>query len=538
VPVGTNKIKPATEREETAKVQRRALFSTFFAGLLTPLVLACGHDPHGGTVRIRMPLPDRLDPGTVESDLDAQLAAHVYSGLTTLNPEGEPIPDLAQRWSISSDGRTYRFPLRQNIRFHNGESLTADSIKVSWQRVLNPKFESPAALRFLGKIAGIARYRNGLDNEISGLRAIDERTLEVELSETDLAFPAKATHPVTYVMPPPVTGADMTLGSGPFAVVDWKPGEALTLARNEEYYGFEPHLDRIEITDNANADSLDLYLEDALDVLYIGANDIPTVLDRNNPLNRDLNIESGLDTTFLAMNNRLPPFDDEKVRQAFALAIDRAAIADQVFSQTVGKATSLLPPSLALTDDSPAADFDVFKARQALADSRYRDASNLPEVTFTVPGTRGSAPPQILALISMFQQHLGVSVRVERVPWADFVGNLDQRGNPYQLFLFSWHADYPDPQAVLDPLFRSTSLSNYSDYLNQEVEALLVEARGETNSDRRQETFNSIEQIVSSEVPVTPLWNSKSYVLIKPWLRDVQLSANARPWLNRVYLDS
>lgn len=486
-----------------------------------------------------MPLPDDLDPGALESDLDDQLAVHVYSGLVTLNAAGDPIPDIAQRWSLSPDGRTYQFPLRPNVRFHNGEKFTADHVKEAWQRLLDPQIESPAALRFLGKITGVARFRNGLTGEISGVRATAERNLEIELSGADLSFPTKLSNPITFVRPPGNgAAASLPVGSGPFSVIDWVPGKMLTLARNEDFYGFDPLVDRIEISGGVDADSLNRYAQDNLDVLYVGANDIPMVLDRNNPLQRDLHIQEGLDMTYLAMNNRIPPFDDIGVRQAFAMAIDRAAIAEQVFSLTVEKAMSLLLPSLSRAGEMESADFDVSKARKALADSRYGDVSNLPEITFTVPGTRGPTPPQVEALINMFQQHLGAQIRIEREPWDTFNSKIETRGNLYQLFLFTRHADFPDPQGVLDPLFRSSSLMNYSGYVSQEVDALLLEARGERNRDRRLQLFASVEEIVATDAPVTPLWHSKSYVLIKPWLRDVQLPATARPWLSHVYRDN
>lgn len=520
-------------------MQRRDLLTGVLAGMLMPLLVACGDKRLGGTLRMQMPLPDKLDPGTLQSDLDAQLAVHVYSGLVTLNADGEPIPDLAQRWSISPDGRTYTFPLRPGLRFHDGEGLGAEHVKDTWEHLLDPRFESPQARLFLGKIVGVAQYRNEIAGNISGIRAVSDRTLEVELTESDLTFPAKLTHPTTFVQASSgIQGSALQIGSGPFAVVDWIPGQVLTLARSEDYYGFEPLLDRIEVTGGVDAQSLQRYAEDALDILYVGAKDIAAVLDRNNPLHRDLVINDALEMTFLAMNNRMPPFDDEGVRQAFALAIDRAAIVEQVFAQTVGKATSLLPPSLAHKGDAETVGFDIFKARQALADSRYRDASNLPEVTFTVPGTRGPVPPTVVALINMIQQHLGVRIRVQREPWSTFVENLDRRENPYQLFLFTWHADYPDPQAVLDPLFRSNSVSNYSAYRSSEVDALQLQAKGEQDSERRRQTIAEIEQRITSDSPVTPLWHGKSYVLVKPWVRDVQLSATARPWLNRVYLDT
>ena len=518
-------------------MQRRTLLTGALAAALAPLPAACGGSKTGGTLRIELPLPDALAPAALQSDLDAQLAAHVYSGLVTLNADGEPIPDLAQRWSLSADGRVYRFPLRSGLRFHTGAELTAGHVKQTWQRILHPGHEAPRGLAFLGRIAGVAAYRNGLSGEISGVRALDERTLEIELTEPDLTLPAKLTHPATYVQAP-TGGADTAslVGSGPFAVVDWAPGALLSLARSETYYGFAPLLDRVEITGGTDAASLSRYTNDALDVLYVGANDIAAVLDRNNPLHKELRVHDGLDVTFLAMNNRMPPFDDRGVRLAFALAIDRAAIVEQVFSLTVGKATALLPPSLAQTA-AATTDFDISKARQALADSRYRDVSNLPEIAFTVPGTRGPPPSEVVALVNIFEQHLGVRIHVQREPWQSFVDLLHKRENPFQIFLFTWHADYPDPGAVLDPLFQSTSLRNFSGYANPEVDELLRQARGERDAGRRREAIAAVEQLVAADAPVTPLWHDRSYVLVKPWVRDAHLTASARPWLNRVYRD-
>lgn len=520
-------------------MQRRDVLTSALAGMLLPLLVACGGEKSGGTVRIQMPLPDDLDPAALQSDLDAQLAVHVYSGLVTLNDKGEPIPDLAQRWSLSPDGRTYLFPLRPGLRFHNGEQLTAEHIKDTWEHLLDPQFDSPSAQEFLGNIVGVAPYRNKIAGDISGIRAVNTRTLEIDLAEPDLTFPAKLTHPATYVQAPAgIKGGTSQIGSGPFTVAAWVPGEALTLVRSEDYYGFAPLLDRIEITGGIDGQSLGRYAGDALDILYVGANDIAAVWDRNNPLHKDLVVLDALEMTFLAMNNRTPPFDDEGVRQAFALAIDRAAIVEQVFSQTVGRANSLLPPSLARNGNAETVAFDIFKARQALGDSRYRDVNNLPEVTFTVPGTRSPPPSEVLALINMIQQHLGVRIRIQRESYSTFVENLDRRANPYQLFLFTWRAEYPDPQAVLDPLFRSSSVSNYSSYRSPDIDALLLQARGEHDSGRRRQTLAEIEQRIATDSPVTPLWHGKSYVLVKPWVRDVQLSATARPWLNRVHLDS
>ena len=418
--------------------------------MLAPLLIACGDKRSGGTLRVQMPLPDDLNPATLQSDLDAQLAVHVYSGLVTLNAEGEPIPDLAQRWSLSADGRTYAFPLRPGLRFHDGEQLTAEHIKDTWEYLLDPQFDSPHAQLFLGKIAGVAPYRNKIAEGISGIRAVNSRTLEIDLTEPDLAFPAKLTHPTTYVQAPSgMRGGATPVGSGPFAVVEWVPGKILTLVRSEEYYGFEPLLDRIEISGGVDAQSLDRYASDALDILYVGANDIATILDRNNPLHKEVLVHDALEMTFLAMNNRIPPFDDEGVRQAFALAIDRAAIVEQVFSQTVGKATALLPPSLARNGNAGTIDFDIFKGTAGvgrLPVPRCKQPSGN-DVSFVVPGTRGPVPPTVVALINMLQQHLGVRIRTQREPWSTFVENLEQRENPYQLFLFTWHADYPDPQA-------------------------------------------------------------------------------------------
>ena len=150
-------------------MQRRTLFAGAFsgilAGMLMPLLAACGDDRSGGTVRIQMPLPDDLDPSALQNDLDAQLAVNMYSGLVTLNAEGEPIPDIAQRWSISPDGRTYQFPLRSDVRFHNGEKLTAET----------PQGDVAAFARPTNRIAGGAPVSRQDNRRIPLPQRTDER---------------------------------------------------------------------------------------------------------------------------------------------------------------------------------------------------------------------------------------------------------------------------------------------------------------------------------------------------------------------------
>ncbi|GAH82918.1 unnamed protein product, partial [marine sediment metagenome] len=188
-----------------------------------------------------------IDPYTLDPAVSSEMASHEYvmqlfNGLVRLDDNLEPGPDIARRWQVSDDGRTYTFYLRDNARFHNGRQVKAEDFEYSWQRACNPDTGSQTAATYLGDIVGVGQVLAGESEEISGVRVIDDYTLEVTIDAPKGYFLSKLTYPTAFVVDKAnvESGGDWWRtpnGTGPFRLKQWDENSLLVLERNELYYG-------------------------------------------------------------------------------------------------------------------------------------------------------------------------------------------------------------------------------------------------------------------------------------------------------------
>ncbi len=189
--------------------------------------------------------PRTLDPALTYGGPSAALG-HIFSGLVTLDSDLQVQPDLAGGWTVSEDGLTYTFYLRKNVVFHNGRSLTANDIIYSWERAADPATGSDTALTYLGDIAGVSDKLTGDADRISGLRTIDEHTLEVKLVAPVIYFLAKLAYPVAFIVDEENVSQSNwehePNGTGPFRLQEWRDDEIMVLARFEQFYREPAHV--------------------------------------------------------------------------------------------------------------------------------------------------------------------------------------------------------------------------------------------------------------------------------------------------------
>ena len=279
---------------------------------------------------------------------------------------------------------------------------------------------------------------------------------------------------------------------------------------------------------------MSMYEDGQLDLVEVGISDIERVLDAANPLHVELSVVPQLNVHYLGMNTSLEPFDDVKVRQAFAHAVDREKLASLVLKDTVIPAAGILPPGLpGYTEGSRGPTFDPGRARELLAESRYGGAEALPPIVLHVGGESGILPRTIEAILAMYEDNLGVSLSVEEAAWPTFLE--DVRAGKCQMFSLGWMADYPDPQDFLDVLFHSRSENNHTRYDNAQVDGLLERARTELDRAARMTLYRRAEEIILAEAPWVPLWHGKEYLLVKPRIGGVSRAAAIVPWLKNVY---
>ncbi len=481
-----------------------------------------------------------LDPALSGDTGSSFVLRQVYSGLLGLDKDLKVVPDLAATLpDVSADGLTYTFTLRPGVKFHSGQELTADDIKYSWERASDPKLAAPApasslvAATYMNDIVGVKDKLDGKTQNLDGVIVKDKYTLQVKIDSPKPFFLAKMTYPCFYVVNKTgvAQGFDKADGSGPFRLAEYKKDQLIRLVRNAEFYNGMPRLFQVNILLGASAaNSLTLYEQGKIDYVYTGGNAVEPALDKNNPLSKELLIKPQLDITYVAFNNRLKPFDDPKVRQAFSLVVDRDKIARVMFEGKVMRAISILPPGMpGYTGNPGPISYDVNRARDLIAQSSYRKPENLPKITLY---TTGSSLAKVLQ--DVYKQAFNLEIEVRQPDYNDFKSGLAAR--QFQMYIFGWVADYPDPDNFLRALLGAGSAFNEVGYNNPQFDELLKQADQLGDGPKRLEQYGKAEQIALTDAPILPIYHSIGYLLVKPYVKGLDLSASGILNLKDVYI--
>lgn len=498
----------------------------------------------GGVFRRLWADPPTLDPHLTGDTTSAGIVVEVFSGLVALNTDLQLIPDIAERWDVDETGTVYTFRIRDNVTFHNGNSVTAEDFKWSIERASKPKTASAVVDTYLNDIVGFNDFFDGKLDEITGIRVVDDLTLKITIDAPKAYFLAKLTYPTAFVLDRTTveTGGrswwiDTPVGTGPFKLTEYRIGERIVLERNEDFYRDPPSLDKV-VMNLAGGQAMAMYENDEIDITGVGLFDLDRVLDPNEPLNKELVIaQPGFSIAYIGFNTEKAPFDDVKFRQALNHAIDKDLIAREVLSELVKPAYGILPPSFpGYNPDIAGLGYDQELAKQLLSESKYADPTSRPRIVITVPGTGGVIGLDLEVIIAMWENSLGVEVEISQVEWATYLDDLDAKKMQAYAGL-GWQADYPDPQDFLDILFHSESSINHGNFKNAAVDKLLEEARVEPDVARRISLYNDAERLIIQEAAWVPLWfDGEQYALIKEFVKGYELTPMIVPRLSQVVI--
>ncbi len=500
-----------------------------------------GQAIEGGTLVRGWRDPPTLDPHLATDATSATIIVEVFGGLVTIDLDLKIVPDLAEGWSVSADGRTYMFNLRENAKFHSGKPVTAQDVKWSIERAVNPLTAAPVVDQYLGDIVGVDERLNGDADEVTGIRVIDQRTVEIATDASKSYFLAKLTYPTAFVLDQEnvETGRRWFRepnGTGPFKLDEYVPGERLVLARNENFHLAPPKLDKVRFILSGGTTML-MYENDEIHLAGVGVADLDRVLDPNNSLNAELQrAPPTFSVDYIGMNVNAPPFEDQKIRQAMNYAIDKSVIARDVLANLVVPAAGILPPGFpAYNEDLSGYAYDPDKAQQLLRESTYGSAENLPRIILTTAGSFGSGVSLDLEVVlEMWRQNLGIQVEIQQTEFATYLQDLNKRR--FQMFQIGWIADYPDPENFLDILFHGGSSNNHTGIDNLALNSILEQARTERDETRRFDLYHQAEELVVDQAPWVPLWYSgEQYLLVKPNVKDYFLTPLVIPKLRHVY---
>jgi oligopeptide transport system substrate-binding protein len=510
---------------ERKKRNRIIIYTLVAAILLCSLVVVVARQC-GQKVEVALNLygqdPYTLDPALTSEMASGEYIMQIFGGLVRSGDNLEPAPDIAERWEVSDDGRTYTFYLREDVKFHDGRQLKAEDFKYSWERACDPQTGSLTAATYLGDIVGVGEVLAGITTEISGVKVIGDYTLEVTIDAPKSYFLSKLTFPTAFVVDRTNVEAggkwwSNPNGTGPFWLKQWDEGKSLVLERNELYYGELVKVNEV-VFHLWGGMPMDMYETGEIDVTAVDLNYIEKVTDETGPFYSDLRVTPELSFFYIGFNAAKPPFDDANIRRAFSQAIDKDKLVSLVFKGMVQRADGILPPGMPGYNEAlQGLGYDIDKAEELIAQSSYGDVSALPPITITTGGEGGPIGPDLESIVYQWRQNLGVEVKVRQLEPQRFYYYLKQEKD--EMYSLGWIADYPHPQNFLDVLFHSGADNNYGEYSNPEVDALLEAAGVEGDSELSLALYQQAEQKLVSDAACLPIYFGQSYILVKPYVK-------------------
>jgi oligopeptide transport system substrate-binding protein len=460
--------------------------------------------------------PETIDPALASDQVSMRIATSLFEGLCRVTEDGRPEPGMAERWDISEDQRTYIFHLRQGVKWSDGEPVTANDFVQSWRRALLPETGSDYAT-LMHVIQGARAFSEAPSKDFTtvGVRALDSRTLRVELENPTPYFIDLC----AFVTFSPVPNRCLErygsawmkpaniVTNGSYRLEDWRLDDRILLHKNADYWdASNVRMRTVEVRPVQDANT-------ALSYFYTGQCDLmmdkgmvsPSLTQR---LKKEPWFHTGpfLGSWFIRVNVTQAPFDDARVRQAFAYAVDRRRIVEKITQLGEPVATSMTPPGTGRGFQPPSGlpDYQPEKARQLMADAGYPSGRGFPRVEYLyipLPIERSIA----IELQSMWQEALGVTVSLvkqEQKVWLKSMRELS-----YQLCRSSWVGDYNDPSTFLD-LFTSANGQNRTGFKNNDYDALMTSAAAERETQSRLRFFQQAESLlVGAQAAVIPVYH-------------------------------
>jgi len=524
------------------------LYATILVAMLL-ILAACGSNGGGGTNSTPNTTAPRLapkqiltfpnvgiadseppDPALVNDQNTGLIVNMIYSGLVTADSNLDVIPDQAT-WDVSTDHRSYTFHLKPDITFSDGTPVTAQTYVYTLTRALLPEVQSSIAALYEGVIVGANDVMKGKTKTLLGVKAVDNLTLRITLSRPIPYFLQMLTNAIFFPLNKQIIDeygqADWAnhivgngVGTGPFIIQEWDHSVKMVLVPNPYYYGNKTRLTKVNlIFANDATTALTTYRAGQYDFVWnIAAAD--QLAAKGLP---GFTRSTQLQTDALFFNNKMPPFDNPVIRQAFAYATDKVTLAHTVFFDSVAPASTIIPPGMPDYPQSNAAiPYNKNMAKSLLA-SVYPDPTTIPPITFSYASSAIS-PQEASALQGMWQDVLGISVTLRAVEATAYNDQLSK--HQVQLGFISWNADYADPYDCLTLNLFSTAANNYGEWNNPTFDQAVTQADKALSSDMRMVLYNQAEQVAIQDVGWLPLDHQALAAIIPSWVQGVSVNAN------------
>ena len=459
-----------------------------------------------------------------------QITEWVYEGMYRINPEtGELEPCLAESYDVSEDGLTYTFHLREGVKFHDGTDFTSADVKYSFERLLTPSTNALIGEDY-NMIVGAVEMMNGEATELAGLTCPDDYTVVIETNEV-MALT------MMFIAPTPIypeeacseAGADWGLqlnviGTGPYKLVE-NTDTQIIIEKFDEYWGGADavQVDRVVYMQYNDTATMQLaYQNGDIDSYII---DATQVADFRETIPDEVKSAPTYGHFFTIMNQSMAPFDDIKVREAFAYAIDLEAITNDLLNGTMEPASCLLAPSVMGHEGRDVIQYDPEKAKQMLADAGYPDGVSFEAYTTSLTGQGG----QMLVAMQAQAQPAGFTMEITQVDAATWTEMRNSGQVPFALG--NWYLGIPEADGILYGFFHSSNNKYFSVmYENEEYDALVESARLELDTDKRIELYKQADDmLVLEDFVTTPICYPTSFYLVKPYVQNFEMYNTVLP---------
>ncbi|ADM70963.1 Oligopeptide-binding protein OppA [Paenibacillus polymyxa E681] len=507
--------------------------------------------------------PPTFDPAQAQDSQTNTVLKTLYEGLVRMGPDGKEIPGVAESWKISDDGKTYTFKLRDTAKWSNGDPVKASDFVFAWQRVLDPSTApAPPYAYQLYYIKNAEGYNLSTSKSFKGtkvtdfkdvgVKAVDDHTLQVELEHPTPYFLGLTSFYTFYPVNPSVKGndkwavkKDSMITNGPYTLTTWDSGQKIEVTKSENYWGKDDiKLNKITMSlVNSGATELASYRSGQLDYAGMPNGEIPT--DQIPAVKKELPNEfkaKGIASTYYYLFNVTEkPFNNVKIRKAFAMAIERQPIVERVTLGGQIPAYGFVPPGIKgvsqefRTENKD--DYfkeDLTEAKKLLQEGMKEEGvTTLPPVTLLYNSSEGHQKIA-LAVADMWKKNLGVDIKTQNQEWGVFIQTRNKLN--FQIARGGWSADYNDPMTFLD-MWTTGNGNNNAGYANPAYDALIEAAKKETDPAKRMEDFAKAEKIlVQDDMVMLPIYYYSNVSLTKPNVKDIGLDFSGAVDFTRAYI--
>ncbi len=478
--------------------------------------------------------PPSLHPGTSSDTTSSSVLDQVFEGLTRINPEGEAEPAMAEDIEVSDDELTYTFKIREDAKWTNGDPVTAEDFEFAWKWVLDPENADTDYAYQLYPIKGAEDAKeNGGSLDDVGITAEDEHTLVVELEQpTEYFLDLTAFHTFYPLNKDVVEGNDKWaldagedyVTNGPFKLVSWDHKDKIVLEKNEDYWDADTvKLETVNMHMIIEEDTeLQMYENGDLDWAGHPTGELPLAAIQTMKDAGELEISDRAGVYYYTFNHDEEPFNNENIRKAFALAIDRQAIVENITRGEQKPAMALVPPSIFEENETGYfEDNNVEKAKEYLEKGLEElGLDSLPKVKITYNTDEGhEAIAQ--AIQDMWKKNLDVDVELNNEEWKVFLDSLGE--GDYQVGRIGWIADFNDAINFLE-IFETVGGNNYTNWEDEEFQKLIQESRKELDPAKREEILKEAEEYFMDQMVISPIYFYTNVYAHKDNVKDIDVS--------------